>query len=166
MNITNEVRERINEIAAANGGHITADMVLADARRESSPLHACYDWNVESAAHEHWLDTSRRLIRSVRVVFKEERSVIRAMAYVRDPAMPSDRQGYVSVTKLRDDQDLSREALVNEFARAAGALRRARELAAALGMREQMDSMLDQIELWMLQADGAKQQPLAGHGGN
>lgn len=166
MNITDEVRQRINQIADANGGHITADMVLADARDESSPLHGCYNWDVNGAAHEHWLDTSRRLIRSVRVVIKEERSVIRAMAYVRDPAVPSDRQGYVSVAKLRNDEDLSREALVDEFARAASALRRARELAAALGLREQMDSMLEQIDMWKLQVQRAEKPQASSHGGN
>jgi hypothetical protein len=151
VKITNEVRERINQLAAKNDGHITPEIVLEDARDPTSPLHDCYNWDINQAAHEHWIETSRRLIRGVRVVIKEEKVIIRAPAYVRDPEVASDAQGYVSVAKLRNSEDLSREALVYEFTRAAAALRRAREIAAALSLREYMDVMLEQIELWTSQ---------------
>lgn len=151
MKVSNDVRERINQLAAALDGRITPEHVYRDACDPSSPLHACFEWDVNAAAHQHWLDTARRLIRSVRIVIKEERAVIRSVAYVRDPAQPSDRQGYVSVETLRTDEDMSREALVYEFTRAAAALRRARGIAAALSLREELDVMLEQIELWTLQ---------------
>lgn len=152
MNITQEARQRINEIAARNDGKLTAEQVYEDAKDPDSPLHGYFTWDLLAAARAHGLDVARRLIRGVLVVYKEERSTIRAPAYVRDPEMASDRQGYVSIARLRNDEDLSRAALVNEFSRAAGALRRAREIAAALSMKEQMQSMLEQIELWSLQA--------------
>lgn len=166
MKITDDVRERINALAEMHGGHITPDIVLADARDASSPLHSLYNWDTSQAAHEHWLDTSRRIIRSVRVVIREERSVIRAIAFVRDPSVQSNKQGYVSVAKLRTDEDLSREALIYEFTRAAAALRRARELAAALSLREDMEVMLEQIDMWRLQAERGEQHESRSHGGN
>ena len=152
MKITQEARQRINELAARNDGHITPDEVYEDAKATDSPLHSYFEWDQAVAARAHGIDVARRLIRGVLIVYKEERVTIRAPAYIRDPEKPTDKQGYVSLAKLRTDEDLSREALVNEFARAAGALRRAREIAAALSMKEQMQSMLEQIELWSLQA--------------
>lgn len=79
MRITDDIRERVNALAEMHDGRITPDIVLADARNVASPLHALYNWDADQAAHEHWLDISRRIIRSVRVVIREERSVIRAV---------------------------------------------------------------------------------------
>lgn len=145
-NITNQIRTRINEIAARNSGRIRPDDVVADARDPSSPLHERFEWDVEKAAQAHWLDTARELIRAVRVTITTDTTIVSSVAYVRDPTMESDEQGYVSVASLRDDQDLAREAIVYEFARAAGALRRAREVAAALNMQKEVESLISRVE--------------------
>jgi len=141
-NITTQIRERINDIAARNGGKIRPDDVVADARDPDSPLHDRFQWDVNKAAHAHWLDTARELIRAVRVTITTDTTVVSSVAYVRDPSVDADEQGYVSVATLRSDEDLAREAIVYEFARANGALARAREVAAALNLRSEVDRLI------------------------
>lgn len=148
MNITNEARQRINDIAERNGGTITPEQVWTDAQDPSSPLHSYFPWDLETAARERWLEIGRKLIRGVRVVFKEERVVIKSVGYVRDPTVASDRQGYVSLARVRSDKDLSHEVLVAEFSRVAAALRRTLNIAKAMDMRDKVVAMLEQIELW------------------
>lgn len=140
--INTQIRDRINDIAARNDGRIRPDDVVADARDPTSPLHDRFEWDVQKAAHTHWLDTARELIRAVRVSITTDTTVVSSVAYVRDPSVSSDEQGYVSVASLRSNEDLSREAIVYEFSRAQGALTRAREIAAALNLRSEVDRLI------------------------
>lgn len=44
------------------------DLVHYAKAQRSSPLHKMFDWNVTSAAREHWLSTARLIMRSIVVV--------------------------------------------------------------------------------------------------
>ena len=139
------VRERLAQIEKANGGRLTPDDVVKDAKKPSSPLHAHFEWDVKKAAAQYWLDQARTLITSVRIITRTETSTIRSVFYVRDPSTASDEQGYVSVQTLRTDIDLAHEALVAEFSRVAALLRRARELAIVLNATDEIDDLLGQV---------------------
>jgi hypothetical protein len=139
------IRERLQALCDESGGRLTPDAVVADARDPESPLHEQFEWNDEKAAGQHRLAQARALIRSVEVIFKTDRTVLRAPYFVRDPSAGHAEQGYVSTSALRSEEDLAREALVNEFANAAHILRRARNLAKVLGMDEAVGAMLDGV---------------------
>jgi hypothetical protein len=136
------VRARLEQIAAKHGGVLRPDDVVVDARAKDSPLHAYFEWDVKKAAAKHWIDQARNLIVSVRVIITTETTRVSSVFYARDPRAPADEQGYVSVTKLRTDADMAREVLLDEFARVAAALRRAKELAAALNAEQEVDDLL------------------------
>lgn len=139
------IAKRLEEIAALHGGSLTPDIVVADAKNPSSPLHSYFDWSLESAAHKHWIDTARNLIASVRVVVTTEKVVIKAPFYLRDPSKKGNEQGYTTLTKVRSDKELSREVINNEVALIVGALRRAKNVAQALDMVDEMEALLDQV---------------------
>lgn len=139
------VRARLALIAAANGGRLTPEAVVADAKVKDSPLHVHFEWDVKKAAYAHWLDQARSLITSVRVEMRTDTTVVTAVAYVRDPSASGKEQGYVSVESLRTDRDLARDALVSEFGRVGDLLRRARELAAALDVQDDVDDLLQRV---------------------
>lgn len=124
-------RERIRELEEEHG-HVTPDMVIEEARDPASPLHSCFEWDIEKAALAHWREQARELIASVRYTYTVQDVEYSAPAFVHDPSLPSGEQGYISVPRLKSNKDLAREALVEEFSRAAAALRRAYELASAL----------------------------------
>lgn len=157
--ITDEVRARINELAARKGGRIRPDDVVEDAKDTDSPLHQCFNWDVDKAAFAHWMDRARELIRAVRVNFTTDTTVVNSVAYVRDPSLAEDEQGYISVATLRTDEDLAREAAVYEFSRAAGALRRAREVATVLGLQVEVDKLITRVE--RVKAKAEKPRPSA-----
>lgn len=138
------ISNRLAEIAKANGGILTPESVVEDAKSKQSPLHGQFEWNVKKAAHQYWLDQARNLIRTVRVAVTEE--WISAPAWVRDPNAENDQQGYVSIVRLRDDKEAAREVIVQEFGRAAGAIRRAREVARFLNLEKEADNLIAQIE--------------------
>lgn len=145
MKITDAVKIHLGSLARANNGRITPDDVVADARKKDSPLHDLFEWDVKKAAAHHWKETARSLIRSVEVRVTVNNITVSAPVYVRDPTQETGKQGYIAVSELRRDHDGARFAIVNEFQRAADLLRRARSLAVALDIDEEVDDVISDI---------------------
>lgn len=140
-----KVRARLTAIATQNNGHLTPDLVLTDAQNPESPLHGEYDWDVEKAARQHWLDRSRELIRSYEVIIHTTTTSFSVVGYVADPDTPAKKQGYVSLQKLKEDDALARRVLADECARILGNLTRARKLSVALQLEEAFDDLLQRL---------------------
>jgi hypothetical protein len=140
------VRIRLEAIAERNAGRLTPEDAIEDARDEESPLHPHFTWDDSEAAHKQRMYEARALIRSVRVTTVINQTVTRTIAYIRDPGKESDEAGYVSVAVLRTDEDLARAALVEEFGRAAAAMRRALEVAKALLLEGEVQHQITAIE--------------------
>ena len=140
------VRERLEQIAARNAGRLTPEDAINDARDEESPLHPHFTWDDSEAAHKQRRYEARQLIRSVRVMTVVNQTVMRTIAYVRDPSKPSDEAGYIATAILRTEEDLARAALVEEFSRAAAAMRRALDVARALHLEGEVKHQIEEIE--------------------
>lgn len=138
--LSNEDKKKaLEEIAAANGGQMSAELVVKAASDPDHVFHPHFEWDDAKAAHQYRLETARHLIRSVRIevtITGGERVVV--PIYVRDPEVEPDRQGYVSVSDLsRDDataQAKAHAAILMEIANARAYLERALNLAEALGL--------------------------------
>lgn len=126
-------------------GRLTPDAVVAHAKDEDSPLHECFEWDDSKAAHAHRLDQARSLITSVKVEVKTETKTVNTVFYVRDPSLPASEQGYVSVTKLRSEHDLARDAVVDAFSQARAMMERAQKLSAALRVEEDVEKIINDI---------------------
>lgn len=140
------VRQRLAEIAARNRGKLDPLDVIEDARDASSPLHSHFTWSDEDAAQKQRLYEARALIRSVRVTTVVNQTVHRVIAYVRDPEKTNTEAGYIETARLRSDRDLARAVLVDEFSRAAAAMRRALEVARALDLDAEVSEQVRAIE--------------------
>lgn len=138
------IRQRLRQIAKGNRGRLTPEAVIEDAKAKDSPLHGQFLWNVKQAAYQHWLEQARGLIQKYRVVVTEEK--ISAPEWVRDPTAQNHEQGYVSILSLRSKDDDARAVIVAEFARAAAAIRRAREVAKVLDLEAVMDDLIVRID--------------------
>lgn len=143
IKFTDEIVAHLETLEFA--GRLTPDRVLEDARRADSPLHGLFEWDVEKAAARYWLDRSREIIRHVKVVIHTETTIIKVPRYVRDPDLVAGDQGYVSLRSLRDDPLLARRALREEFERLTGYLRRARGLAVAVDLTDEVDELLARV---------------------
>ena len=129
----------------AASGVLTPEAVLEAAKSPESILHDSFTWDDSEAAHQHRLYQARKLISSVKVQIKTETQTISTVFYVRDPNAPKETQGYVSLNHLKRDDDLAREALLQEFSRVASALERARHLASALKMESEIEVLLTTV---------------------
>jgi len=141
-----QVKERIQALYEEHG-EITPDIVIADAKKKSSPLHAYFEWDLKKAARQAWVYTARKLINSVEVVVHTERVSITVPRYVRNPERTGREQGYRETASFKTEKDLAREVLVSEFERARLALVRARKVAIVLNMEDTLDHLVRQIDV-------------------
>jgi hypothetical protein len=139
------VKARLEAIARNNGGVLRPFDVVQDARQPDSPLHELFEWDVEEAAQEHWMHTARRIIASVKVNITTETIVLKAPAYVRDPRLHGREQGYLETIKLRTEHEIAKEVLAGEVQNVISALRRARNVAAALEMEDEIDRLMEEF---------------------
>lgn len=140
-----EIDDALHELAKKHRGRLTPELVVEAAKDKTSPLHGCFNWNVKAAAYQHWLYQARKLIMSVRVEITTTQFAVKAPAYVRDPAAPGGTQGFASLSRLRSDEEMAREAVIAEFSRAASALSRARAVAVALGLADEIEELRGQV---------------------
>ena len=139
------VKARLEAIARNNGGVLRPFDVVQDARQPDSPLHELFEWDVEEAAQEHWMHTARRIIASVKVNITTETIVLKAPAYVRDPRLHGREQGYLETIKLRTEHEIAKEVLAGEVQNVISALRRARNVAAAVDMESEIDRLMEEF---------------------
>lgn len=124
-----------------NHGRLTPARVVQDARSKTSPLHRLFDWDAKRASENWWLHRAREIIGAVTVVVTNETTTIRAPVYVHLP----ETKGYQTVAMLRKDPAQARESVIYTLEVAAGHLRRALDLAAPLGLQEQIDALIAEV---------------------
>lgn len=139
------VKQRLRTIAARNNGTLTPKQVVDDAREPGSPLHELFEWDAAKGHEIYLLNQARAVIRSVKVTVLRSETTFKAPLYVRNPELNRREAGYVSITRLRTDAELAREQVVAEFAAATAALKRARAIAAALEVSEEIDALIGEV---------------------
>jgi hypothetical protein len=139
-------KAKIDEIAAKHGGVLRPEDVVREATSPKSILHGCFEWDDKKAGHQFRLDQARQLIASVKYTYTVEMHTYSAPEWVRDPTQEERDQGYVNVKALRTDKELSRDALIGEFGRAASHLARAHEIAKALEFKpKEVQVVIDKV---------------------
>ena len=140
-----DINAEISRIYQENNG-ITPSLLVEKAKSPDSILHHLFEWDDQKAGHAYRLDQARQIITSVKINIINETKMISAVSYVRDPRVPGDQQGYVSIETLRTDKDLARDSIKLEFARAYSHLQKAKLHAEVLNMQNQVGLLLTNLE--------------------
>ena len=61
----------LEKIKDANGGILTAGIVLAKAKTKTNKLHKVFEWDDSKAADEHRLLQARKMMQSIEVIYPE-----------------------------------------------------------------------------------------------
>lgn len=100
--------EEIERIREANGGNITAEILLDAARDESSPIHAAFEWDNRKAAHEYRKHQAHVMLCSITYTLDEKPDVgeVRAFVNVHD-----DGSVYTNMRRAMSQPDLRAQIL-------------------------------------------------------
>lgn len=146
MSLSNEQKRQILDDIQRRRGALRPRDVVEEARDPSHPLHDHFEWDDARAGQMYREQQARELLQTVYVRLRQGEVQLTVPNYVRDPRAPATEQGYVSVVKIRTERELAADAIRAEFERARSAMRRARDLAKALGMTEDVDGLLAELE--------------------
>jgi hypothetical protein len=114
--------ERIDAIVQQNGGSVSREDVLDDARNLDSPLHPAFEWDDPVAAEQWRLEQARYLLRSINVVIEKpdgETTETRAFVHVNIETEDVTEQGpaFVTVQRALGDDELRRQLILEALAR-------------------------------------------------
>jgi hypothetical protein len=137
-------KEAIDGIAKANGGVVTPEAVVEAAKNPRHILHEVFDWNDQTAAHQHRLNAARQLISSIEVIVETDDVTVTAISYIRDIRKGRKEQGYVSVDALGKRKADAKATLSLELERIIGSIERSRLIAGSLGLAPFFETMLQQ----------------------
>ena len=152
--ISREKAELIRSLADEEG-FIEPQSVIDEARNPRSILHEDFPWNVAEAAQAHWIEVARRLIRFVKIEFIVDTRTLSSVAYVVDPDRPPKSKRFIDIQMAATQREKAHAILLAEMMRITSAIRRAQQVAAALGLRPQLDAMLMDVESMIREADAA-----------
>lgn len=138
-------QDELAKLASENDGCLVAETVVVKATDPSHPLHEAFEWNDKIAGHRYRVEQANEYIRTVRIEHKTIDKTMMVPLYIRDPRQANNEPGYLALPRVRTDKQLSNEAIRQEFSRAAAALQRARDIAAALGKEEPIDDLLVRV---------------------
>lgn len=145
-----DAKKEVEDLAAQLGDKLTPAAVLNAAKQAGTALHAYFEqrgaFDPTKAMERYGLIIAREVIRSCKFIVRTETHTFKVPKFVRDPEAAKGEQGYVSVARLRTDEDMAREALVAEFARAGAVMARAQNLAAAFNLSDEIAAIREQ---WM-----------------
>ena len=140
------VKAALQALSDFHEGKLTPEIVYRAALDPESPLHKEFEWDLQKAAKEHWLNTARKLIQSVRVEIRTEKITVKVPAYLRDTEVEPYEQGYTTLAVAKSDEDRKRDVLLHELMRLRGYIERVRGIAMAFGLQNAVDSMLHEID--------------------
>src|SRR4029077_20904761 len=142
--ISKEKADYITSLADDNG-YINPKRVIEAARDPASPIHIDFEWDVKTAAEQHWLDQARTLIRFVKLNVQISNVTVVAPYYVPDPDRPQQSKRYIELTIAGRNTEMARQVLLAELDRIASAIRRAQQIATVLGLSEELEQLLDDV---------------------
>lgn len=125
-------------------GRVRPKLVVEAAQRAKTPgeklLSSKFNWNVDEAAMEHWLDTAARLIREVKLKVVYDDVTIIAPYYVSDPV--SNDRAYLQTTRVAKQDEVAERVLRDELLRIESSIDRSRSLAKIFHLGAHLDRML------------------------
>lgn len=104
--------DHLEIIREKNGGTLTPEAVLADARSNNSPIHSAFEWDDSAAAEKHRLWQARYLLACLTVnvtIQKQEERPVRAFVHV--TRTPEAVRQYVPVAAAMADADMRKQVL-------------------------------------------------------
>jgi hypothetical protein len=137
--------KRICDLAAANNGEVTPDMVWQDAQDPDSPLRKAFEWDKDAAWNKHNLQVARTLIASVTIKVTLTNTTIKIPQFTHDPSLPQKTQGYIDVQQVQqmNQTDLAKQIISQELGRTRQALSRAQGYASHF----KMDADIEQLTI-------------------
>lgn len=92
----------------------TAEEIVEEAKSDNSPLHELFNWDIKTAAYEHWLATAQMIGRSITVTVTmedREHTVIEVRAFETVDKKEESTKCYVPVEKVLSKDEYRKQVM-------------------------------------------------------
>lgn len=96
--------QRLDELSGS--GNITAEIIVEDAKRVSSPLHKVFEWDDTTEAHRWRLHKARLLLSNIEIEIVTSKTESR---WIQANVSLVGQKGYTSIVKVLSDNDLKEQ---------------------------------------------------------
>tara|TARA_R100001460_G_scaffold71330_3_gene112059 strand:+ start:157 stop:666 length:510 start_codon:yes stop_codon:yes gene_type:complete len=130
-------------------GALTPDLVVREARKKTSPLHECFEWDDTRAAEKYRKYEARTLTGAVLVVTQQTAEPVRAFHSVPITFTSDDEQarGYVSLDVAINDPEHRNYLLQQAFRDLASWKKKYSELKELHGIFSQADRLIEKYSI-------------------
>lgn len=90
---------------------VEPDVIWQAARKRSSPIHPCFNWNLQEAAEAHWTDRARQLVGSLQMVRVDVEHSTATSTRGWWSVSVDNRRGYAKQERVMSDRDLRLQLL-------------------------------------------------------
>ena len=142
-----------------NDGKLTADNLIEAAKNPNHPSHHHFNWDIKTAAYNDWRATARRIISRFRYTNNYKSVEISVPRYIKNPDLPSNQQGYVSVFRVSNDRERAMSALDAEISRVESSLKRLVALSQAFELEDYAIAVMDGIAILREKVKELKNRP-------
>lgn len=96
--------EEIARLEEASGGSLMPETIVKSAKKKSSPIHNCFEWDDTKAAEVYRRRQASEMMRKIVVVYEDngKEETIRAFVSIAD----EDNKSYASTARVLSDDDL------------------------------------------------------------
>jgi len=133
-------------VRLSSENRLTPDEVIREARSQKSPLHSCFQWNVEKAAMIAWRQQARDLIASFTITVVREEREYHVREFVEMPNKPLGTQGYAAFEDVKSNPKMARRFMDDQIRTAVSYVEIAKEYAGALGLSERVAEAIEKLK--------------------
>lgn len=143
---------RLELLRNENGGDLTPQIIVDDAKPKRSALHKAFQWDDTVAAGEFRKDQARHLVRSISVVMEDrpESSPVRAFVSIRQS--DNEENSYTSVRVAMSDDNLRAQVIAHAMGEAKAFQEKYRELSELAEIFEAIEKTSDRLSEEMIPA--------------
>ena len=139
----------VEDIRKKNGGSASAEQIVQAAKAVRNPLHADFEWDDPTAAHEHRLHRARVMMSSFVIVREDLKTGRPQRVYevVREPQVGKHRVRHVykTVDDIMKDTDLRAELLGRALKELISIRNRYRDLQELAIVLRAIDTVVEQL---------------------
>ena len=139
--LTAEIRGALDALIAQDPDRaLQPEAVVEAAKDPESPLHHCFEWDTDKAAHGYWLVQARHLIVQYTYVRVDEGPKLVNVT------LPNGRRGYVGIERAVADPDLYEQIVNEEERRIVAARNRLSAYDRAKGAVKLLDAAIEEMQ--------------------
>jgi hypothetical protein len=151
--INQDQKNRIDELFAQHGGILSEELLLKEAKKQSSILHDLFPWDDRECGYLYRLRVAGRVLRSytiIKIKYAEGKTSAvshQPIAIKVKPTEEADKKAWVAVKTVLSDEGMSHRAMVDMLERVRRFNQQLKVFPQVLALHKKLEIILEEFRL-------------------